>query len=286
VSIVVTELRRFPVKSCRGEQLTEGVVEAWGLQGDRRWMLVDEAGEMVSIREHKGMVLLHPEITADGGLVVRDTSGALEPLVVAVPSGDDLAPVSLFGDPPFLAAVAADEAHAWFGKAVGEQVRLVHADDPARRLANPAYAGTVVPMAFADGYPLHLTTEESLAELNERIAEGPLADLGPLPMVRFRPNVVVSGAPAWADDGWATLRIGEGVYRAVKGCARCTIPTTHHETAERFHEPTATLARIRRWDGQVWFGTNLVCDTPGVTIRVGDEVEVLETRDPSDGPPR
>ena len=203
-----------------------------------------------------------------------------------VPSGADLVPVSLFGNTPFLAALADDAAHEWFSKAVGEPVRLVHADDPSRRPANPAYAGPGVPMAFADGYPLHLASEESLADLNDRILEGPMADQGPLPMVRFRPNVVVSGAPAWAEDGWRRLRIGDGVYRSVKGCARCTIPTTDELTAERFKEPTATMARFRRWDGQVWFGTNLVCDTPGVTIRVGDEVEVLDEVDPADGPPR
>jgi uncharacterized protein YcbX len=283
---VVTELRRFPVKSCRGEQLAEGVVEAWGLRGDRRWMLVDDDGEMVSIRERRGMLLLHPVITEDDGLVVTDTTGALEPLAVSVPSGDELVPVSLFGNAPFLAALADGDAHAWFSKAVGQSVRLVHADDPARRLANPAHARAVVPMAFADGYPLHLTTEESLAELNAQIAAGPLADQAPLPMVRFRANIVVAGAEPWADDGWATLRIGDGVFRAVKGCGRCAIPTTDAETAVRSKEPTATLARTRRWDGQVWFGTNLVCDTPGVTVRVGDPVEVLETRDGSDGPPR
>jgi uncharacterized protein YcbX len=283
---VVTELHRFPVKSCRGEQLTEAVVEAWGLRGDRRWMLVDDGGEMVSIREVRAMVLIHPELRPDGGLVVRDTTGQLDDLQVDVPVGGELVPVSLFGNPPFSAALAGDDAHAWFSKVTGERVRLVHCDDPSRRLANPAYARTAVPMAFADGYPLHLTTEESLAELNDRIAAGPMADQGGLPMVRFRPNIVVAGAEPWADDGWHTIRIGEGVYRAVKGCARCAIPTTDHRTAERFKEPTATLARTRRWDGQVWFGTNLVCDTPGVTLRVGDEVEVLRTRDASYGPPR
>jgi uncharacterized protein len=283
----VTEIRRFPVKSCRGEKLDEALVEPWGLHGDRRWMLVDDLGEAVTIRERRGMLLVHPELRADGGLVVRDTSGSgLGTLTVDVPPGDDLVPVSLFDDPPFLAAVAAPEAHEWFSKAVGEPVRLVHAGDPSRRPANPAYAGPDVPMAFADGYPLHLASEQSLADLNDRILEGPMANQGPLRMVRFRPNVVVSGSPAWAEDGWRRLRIGEGVFRSVKGCARCTIPTTDEVTAERGKEPTATMARFRRWDGQVWFGTNLVCDTPGVTIRVGDGVEVLEEADPADGPPR
>ena len=284
---VVTELRRFPVKSCRGEVLGEGVVEPWGLRGDRRWMLVDEQGEAMTIRERRGMVLLHPQLREDGGLLVRDTDRTdADELRVDVPSGADLVPVSLFGNTPFLAALAEESAHAWFSKAVGEPVRLVHADDPSRRPANPDYAGPDVPMAFADGFPLHLTAEESLSDLNDRIRQGPMADQGPLPMVRFRPNVVVSGAAAWAEDGWRRLRIGDGLYRSVKGCARCAIPTTDELTAERFKEPTATMARFRRWDGAVWFGTNLVCDTPGVTIRVGDEVEVLETRDPSDGPPR
>jgi uncharacterized protein len=277
---VVTEIRRFPVKSCRGELLDEGVVEPWGLRGDRRWMLVDDQGEAVTIRERRGMLLVHPELREDGGLLVGDE------LRVDVPSGEDLVPVSLFGNTPFLAALADEEAHGWFSKAVGQPVRLVHAEDPARRPADPAYAGPGVPMAFADGFPLHLAAEESLADLNDRIQAGPLADQGPLPMVRFRPNVVVSGAPAWAEDGWRRLRIGDGIYRSVKGCARCTIPTTDALTAERFKEPTATLARFRRWDGQVWFGTNLVCDTPGVTLRVGDEVEVLDEVDPGDGPPR
>ena len=182
------------MKSCRGETLEQAVVEPWGLAGDRRWMLVDEPGEAVTIREHRGMLLIHPRLRADGGLGSATARRDLEDLVVDVPSrAPDLVAVSLFGNTPFLAALADDEAHAWFSKAVGEPVRLVHADDPSRRPANPAYAGPGVPMAFADGYPLHLTTEESLAELNELIAAGPMADQGPLPMVRFRPNLVVAG---------------------------------------------------------------------------------------------
>ena len=105
-------------------------------------------------------------------------------------------------------------------------------------------------------------------------------------MVRFRPNVVVAGGAAWAEDGWRRLRIGEAVFRAVKGCDRCAIPTTDDETAVRFKEPTYTLARHRRWDGAVWFGMNLVPETAGATLRVGDEVELLDAVAAPDGPPR
>jgi uncharacterized protein YcbX len=141
-------------------------------------------------------------------------------------------------------------------------------------------------MHFGDGYPLMLTTEASLAALNDLIAAGKRSDEGPLPMVRFRPNLVVRGGRPWAEDGWRRLRIGDLEVRVVKGCDRCAIPTTDESTAVRGKEPTHTLARHRRWDGAVWFGVNLVPVTPGGTLRVGDEVEVLEEETSADGPPR
>lgn len=282
----LTELRRFPVKSCRGEMVQTAVVEPWGLAGDRRWMLVDETGEAVTAREQPRMLLVHPSIDTDGGLRVSATDlPDLRDLRVPVPVDTAREPVTVFRGPAFDAALADDEAHEWFSKVLGESVRLVYAEDPSRRLAGrSAPLGTNV--AFADGYPLLLATEESLADLNALIAQGSRADEGPLPMVRFRPNLVVAGESAWSEDGWRRLRVGEAVFRAVKGCARCAIPTTDEETAVRRKEPTYTLARHRRWDGEVWFAMNLVPETPGATLRVGDEVELLEVVPAPDGPPR
>jgi uncharacterized protein len=282
--VQLTAIHRFPVKSMRGEQVDTAHVEAWGLVGDRRWMLADENGDAVTARETRQMLLIHPRLHEDGSLTV--SAPELDDLHVAVPAGDEHVDVSLFKKPPFAAAAAGPDADAWFGKALGKPVRLVYADDPAGRPADPAYAGEGVPLAFGDGYPLLLTTEESLAELNEWIAAGPRAAEGPLSMVRFRTNLVVAGGAPWAEDGWRRVRVGEAVFRLVKGCARCSIPTTDAETAERFKEPTATLARHRRWDGGVWFGMNLVPENPGTTITVGDEVELLEVVDATDGPPR
>jgi hypothetical protein len=284
VTLRLTELRRFPVKSCRGETLDSAVVEPWGLAGDRRWMLVDETGDAVTAREQRGMLLAHPRIREDGGLDV--SAPGLPDLSVARPDGGEHADVSIFGRTPFAATPADGEAHAWFSRLLGEPVRLVYGDDPTRRPANPDFAGPGVPMAFGDGYPLLVTTEESLAALNELVAQGRRADEGPLPMVRFRPNLVVAGDRPWAEDGWRRIRVGDAVFRAVKGCDRCAIPATDHETAVRYKEPTSTLAQHRRWDGAVWFGMNLVPETPGAVLRVGDEVELLETVDAPDGPPR
>jgi len=284
VPLRLTELRRFPVKSCRGEQVETAVLEPWGLAGDRRWMLVDSTGEAVTAREHREMLLVHPRLRADGGLEV--TAPGHPDLAVSRPDGERLVDVTVHGGRPFRAARADHDAHAWFSAVLGEPVRLVFTDDPNRRQANPAYAGPGVPMGFGDAYPLLLTTEESLATLNELIAAGSKAEQGPVPMVRFRPNVVVAGGSAWAEDGWRRLRIGEAVFRAVKGCDRCAIPTTDEQTAVRRHEPTYTLSRHRRWDGAVWFGMNLVPVTPHATLRVGDEVELLDAAAAPDGPPR
>jgi uncharacterized protein len=284
VPLRLTELRRFPVKSCRGEQVETAVLEPWGLAGDRRWMVVDATGEAVTAREHREMLLVHPRLRADGGVEVSAPGHA--DLAVARPDGEPLLDVTVHGRTPFRASLADHDAHAWFSAVLGEPVRLVFADDPNRRQANPEYAGPGVPMSFGDAYPLLLTTEESLAALNELIATGSKADQGPVPMVRFRPNVVVAGGTAWAEDGWRRLRIGEAVFRAVKGCDRCTIPTTDEQTAVRRHEPTYTLSRHRRWDGAVWFGMNLVPVTPHATLRVGDEVELLDAVAAVDGPPR
>jgi uncharacterized protein YcbX len=284
----LSELRRYPVKSCRGQQLEVAVVEPWGLAGDRRWMLVDDTGETVTAREHPEMLLIRPRLRADGGLEVSAPAGddLQDDLVVPPPADGRLVGVTVFGRAPFDATEAGLEADAWFSKLLGEPVRLVFADDPNRRQADPELAGPGVPLHFGDAYPLLLTTEASLAALNELIAAGPRADEGQLPMVRFRPNLVVAGGVPWAEDGWRRIRVGQGEFRVVKGCDRCAIPTTDEQTAVRRKEPTYTLAQHRRWDGAVWFGINLVPVTHGVTLHVGDDVEILDQKATTDGPPR
>jgi uncharacterized protein YcbX len=283
MSPAVSDLYRYPVKSCRGERLPAAPVEPWGLAGDRRWMIVDRAGEVVTARERPRLVLVLPVPQGDA---IRLTGPGLPELAVSVPQGDGLVPVTVWQS-KLLAAPASEAADAWFSEVIGEPVRLVYLDDPMRRRPNPAYSRDSDRVTFADGYPLLLTTEGSLGELNELIAAGPRAAEGPLPMRRFRPNVVVAGAAPWAEDRWRLVRIGDIVFRAVKGCDRCVLTTIDPDTAAKGKEPIATLARYRHWDGKVWFGTNLIPDTPqrGGAIRVGDPVQVLDQAD-VDGPLR
>lgn len=278
----LTAINRFPVKSCRGEAVDAAVVEPWGLAGDRRWMVVDDEGTVITAREVNRLVLLHPEITASG---LRITAPDLPALEVATPDPAIQVPVAIWSS--LLDAVpAGPEADAWFGKALGRPARLVHLDDPRKRPTSPDFSEPGDRVSFADGYPLLVATEESLAALNDVVLASSATGREPLPMTRFRPNVVVAGVEPWAEDDWRRIRIGDAVFRAVKGCARCVLTTIDPDTADRGKEPIASLAKVRRWDGATWFGVNLVPDTPGVTIRVGDEVEVLDAVAPGGGPIR
>jgi uncharacterized protein len=275
MSVQLTSIWRYPVKSCRGEQLTGAVVEPWGLAGDRRWMAVDETGKFLTAREHPGMVLIEPRLNGTESITLSAPDRA--DLTVAVPSGADLVPVQVWGS-SLAAASADDKADAWLTEVIGVPARLVYLDDPTRRPTNPDYSQPGDRVSFADGYPLLLTSEESLDALNGWIAEGPRAAEGPVPMRRFRPNVIVAGAPAWAEDGWRRLRIGPVAFRNVKGCGRCVLTTVDPDTAAKGHEPLFALAKHRRWDNNVWFGVNLIPDDPdpAAVIRPGDPVEILD----------
>jgi len=290
VSSRLVDLWRYPVKSMRGEALASAVVEPWGPAGDRRWMLVDEDGRAVTAREVNHLLLVTPSLSDDG---VRLAAPGREPIDVRRPdpaAGDDLVPVGLWRS-ELTAADAGEEARAWCTAVAGRPVRLVHLDDPRRRPSDPGYSEPGDRVSLADGYPLLLTTRESLAALNDELM-GDGTGREPLSMDRFRPNVVVAGHPAWAEDDWRRVRIGAVTFRAVKGCARCVMTTVDPVTGDRGHEPTRSLARIRRWDRQTWFGVNLVpdldatSDGPWPELAVGDELEVLEAVEPGAGPLR
>jgi uncharacterized protein YcbX len=274
MSLQLTEIWRYPVKSCRGEQLTEAVVEPWGLAGDRRWMVVDGAGDPVTAREYPPLVLVTPRV--EHGKITLAGPG-LPDVTVPVPSGADLVPVNVWGY-DLLASPADDAASHWLTGIIGEHVRLVYLDDPTRRASNPAYSQPGDRVSLADGYPLLLTNEASLDAVNGWIAEGTKAAEGPVPMRRFRPSVVASGAPAWAEDDWRRLRIGPVTFRVAKGCDRCVFTTIDPDTAAKGHEPLFALARHRNWDNKVWFGVNLIPDAPppGTLLHPGDPIEILE----------
>ncbi|MFE2377740.1 MOSC domain-containing protein [Streptomyces sp. NPDC059398] len=261
-----------PVKSLAGCAPGSAAVEPWGLAGDRRWMLVDEDGKAVTQRQQPRLALAAAEPLPGGA--VRLAAPGREPLTVAVPERVGTVGVQLFRDKVDVAP-AGPAADDWLSAYLGAAVRLVHLDEPAvRRPVDPRFARPGETVSLADGYPLLLTTLSSLSALNSLIAGGDLPAEGPLPMDRFRPNVVVSGSSPWAEDDWTRIAIGEVVFRVAKPSGRCAVTTIDQLTAERGREPLRTLARHRRVDNDLLFGQNLVPETTGV-LHVGDPVHIL-----------
>ncbi|WP_156724620.1 MOSC domain-containing protein [Streptomyces apocyni] len=262
----------YPLKSARGHAPAEAAVQPWGLAGDRRWLLVDAQGRHVTQRPQPRLALVSAESLPGGAL--RLSAPGREPLTVSVPDPAHTVPVEVWRDK--VEAVPADAtAHAWISDYLGADIRLVHLDDPAtRRPVDPDFARPGETVSFADGFPLLLTTLASLDALNSLIAQGTQSHEGPLPMNRFRPNVVVGGTAPWAEDDFRRVAIGPVTFRVAKPCGRCIVTTTDQASAERGKEPLRTLARHRRFGNQLVFGQNLIPEGTG-TLRVGDPVEIL-----------
>jgi hypothetical protein len=268
---VLRAVHVYPVKSMAGHAPGEATVEPWGLAGDRRWMLVGPDGRFITGRQQPRLALACAEPLREGG--IRVTAPGREPFTACVPKPGGTVVVEVWSD-KVEAVPAGPAADAWFSDWLGTRVRLVHLDDPARRPVDPAHGRPGDIVSFADGYPLLLTTAASLDALNSLIAQGDHADEGPLPMNRFRPNVVVGGTAPWSEDDWCRIRIGEVPFRVVKPCGRCVVTTTDPCTAERGKEPLRTLARHRRFGDQLVFGQNLIPEGTG-TLHVGDRVTIV-----------
>jgi uncharacterized protein YcbX len=282
---VLSGLHRYPVKSMYRQDLAQAVVEPWGLHGDRRWMLARPGGLAITQRDLPRLSLFRTELAEDGALLVTAPTG--EQLRVPAPrAADGAAEVrgEVFGA-VFAALEAEEKAQLWVREQLGApELRLLHLADPLSRAIAPDFSAPGETVSMADGFPLLVATTASLAALNDWLVE---AGGEPMPMTRFRPNLVVEGTEAWAEDRWRRVRIGELVFRAVKLCGRCVVTTTEQEAGERRGpEPLRTLAARRRFDKKAAFGVNLIPERPdGVTgdalgtLRLGDEVEVLSTGD-------
>ena len=269
----LTSIHIYPLKAARAVDLDQARVEPWGLAGDRRWLLVDEDGRFISQREEPALARVVVSCAPDGIRVSADGRTAL--VIAEPPDGAAVAKVRIWSD-VLMAAAAAPVADAWFSAYLGRPARLVYLDDPTRRPVDPEYGRDTDVVSFADGYPLLLTSAGSLAELGDWLA----ADgEPPVPMTRFRPSVVVAGAPPWAEDRWRRVRIGPVLFRVAKPCGRCIVTTTDQLTGERGRQPLKMLGRHRRFGQALVFGQNLIPDSGGV-IRVGDPVEILAAAEP------
>lgn len=257
----------YPVKSCGGVELGRAELGDRGLRHDRRYMLVDGEGRFLSQRRLPRMALISVSIAGDALLL--SAPGISELALPLEPAASELGPrlpVRVFGDT--WGAVVGAEADRWFGESLRAECRLVYMPDDVVRPVDPRYARSGDRVSFADGFPLLMFSEASLADLNSRLPE-------PVTEDRFRPNLLVSGARAFEEDGWRRLCIGGVTLRVAKPSSRCTITTVEQATGERGKEPLRTLAGYRRFGGKVMFGQNLAHDAPG-ELAAGQPVEVLE----------
>lgn len=268
-TLTAAGLHVYPVKGLRGVDVAQAAVEPWGLAGDRRWMVVDPAGRFLTQREVPRMALVGAEV---GPEALRLDAVGADPLdvMVPLPTGTRL-DVVVWRDT--VASVPAGPlADRWLSAFLGRPCRLVHMADPAEaRPVDPDFATPADRVSFADGFPLLVTTQASLADLNARLAVA-------VPMNRFRPNLVVAGGPPWAEDDWRRIAVGAVTFRVAKDCARCAVTTVDQATGVRADdtEPLSTLAGFRRRaGGRIIFGQNLIPEVPG-TIRMGDLVRLLD----------
>jgi uncharacterized protein YcbX len=265
--LFVEDLRIYPVKALRGYALRASPVAIWGLEHDRRWMVVTPDGRFLTQRELPAMARIGAHTTGDALTLTAD---AADELRVELPTpGAERRLVEVWSD-QVPALDAGPQAADWLSARLGLACALVYLDDPRARPVDPAFALADDRALFSDGFPVLLANVASLAALNAALPN-------PIDMGRFRPNIVMTGAGAWAEDRWRRIRIGEVVFRVAKPCARCVVTTVDQSTGERpdKSEPLRTLGRIRRTASGVMFGQNLIPDGPG-RVAVGDRIEILE----------
>jgi uncharacterized protein len=248
----LAEINVYPVKGCRGIPLESATIRRSGLQWDRRWMCVDTKGAFLTQRTHPQLARIETRI---GSATLDLTAPSLRTL--SLPLAEEGAPVDARVWQSELTALdQGDAAAAWASDAIGAPARIVRAAAITERHANREFTGaTPAPMGFADGYPVLVVNRESLAELNRRMPE-------PVPIARFRPNLVIDGLEPFAEDQIDTIVIGPVTLRLVKPCTRCIVTSTDQETGERSTNPLPVL-RGFRWNRElkgVTFGENAVVE--------------------------
>jgi uncharacterized protein YcbX len=268
----LASIHRYPLKSGAPLAMAEAVVEPRGLAGDRRWMVVDAAGKFVTGRQFARLPLVRAVPDRDGAL--RLDAPGMPSLQVELPHAGGARVATAVWQAAIMPLLADAAAHAWLSRFLDAELRLVHMDERCDRRVKQMYEGRYGRdedrVSLADAFPLLLVSQAALDLLNAKLAH-------PVPMLRFRPNLVVAGTPPHAEDGWQRIRIGAIEFDVVKACTRCVFTTVDFERGERDPggEPLRTLTTYRRTPDGVTFGQNLIPRGAG-TLHRGDRIEVLQ----------
>lgn len=263
-SYTLSDIIIYPVKSLAGIHLNRWQVIETGFQYDRKWMLIDNQGQFLSQRRLPKMALIKTTLT-DNQLIL--SAPEQQDLVLALAPIDGEVIVSTIWHDQCNARWVSAEADLWFSGFLGMDCRLVYLPDEIIRPVDTRYALSTDQVAFSDGFPFLLVAENSLLDLNQAMQLN-------LTMNRFRPNLVIAGCPAYAEDSWREIRIAGIDFRLPKPCSRCAVPTIDPETAQVGKEPLTTLNRLRKWQNKVYFGQNAIHNQCG-TLSVGDSVQIM-----------
>lgn len=261
-AIKLSGLNTYPIKSAAGIALNHAQVTMRGLLHDRRWMVCDRSGKFLTQRKFPKMALIQVAVDDVLHLSIAGTE-QIELKIPAVPAATPVS-VDVWGD-SCTAWSMGDAAAQWLSEFLRQEVQLVYMPDSTNRPTDHGRFDT--PNSFSDAYPFLLISEASLADLNRRLDQ-------PVPMNRFRPNLVVSGCDPFAEDTWKQMKVGDILFDVAKACSRCSVPGVEQSTGVQGKEPLKTLATFRRWDHAIWFGQNLIAQNTG-TLTVGDDVEIL-----------
>jgi len=257
----------YPIKSLGGIRMEEAIVEERGFQHDRRWMLVDQSGRFVSQREFPMLSLLQVELETAGLRVFPKKQPDLNLFIPFNLSEGTEIPVVIWDD-RVIAQIVSKSVGRWFSDFLGFEVDLVKMPELAQRKVDARYAVNFESVSFADGMPYLIIGQASLDELNTRLVQ-------PVPMNRFRPNLVFSGGAPFIEDEIRKIRIGTLDFQLVKPCARCVLTTINQETGAGGKEPLKTLATYRTVGNKVMFGQNALALNYG-RVMVGDEMICLD----------
>lgn len=265
----ISQLFIYPIKSVGGISVDSSPVTSTGLLHDRRWMLVDQHGRFISQRENSILALLRIQIRSSTLVVFhKDHPTTSIEIPIFDPAEVNSLPrlgVIIWND--LCNAIVYPQPYSdWFTRVLETPCQLVYMDDTVRREVDKTYAFRNEINSFSDGFPLLMIGQSSLDDLNARLPY-------PIPINRFRPNLVFEGGYPFQEDDMPIFEINGLEYQAVKPCARCIIPTIDQETGIKYEEPTKTLASYRLKDKKVLFGQNVLVSSIG-TISVGNEIHI------------
>jgi uncharacterized protein YcbX len=263
--LTLSELYVYPIKSLGGIALQEATLSDRGFEHDRRWMLVDADNRFLSQREVAAMALLQVSLQPEGLYVQHKNKPGEGLLIPFQPTTTETIMVNIWSD-RCRAQPVSQEADAWFTNELGMPCRLVFMPDSTRRRVDGRYATNKEITSFSDAFPLMVIGQASLDELNSRLET-------PLPMNRFRPNIVFTGGSPYQEDLMKRFEIAGITFFGAKPCARCVITTIDQQTAKKAKEPLKTLTTYRQRNNNIYFGQNLLFQGAG-TLRVGDAIIV------------